>query len=146
MQKFYKYVFFFSLDFCTVLRARFYCFLTSRFFRGMCWKTAVIILVCLWALSPRTASGQIFSAPTAVDFGSLTCTSGVVTRTVVVRNSGLAPLTISGAAVSPTNANFKNLKKNRIASEYLSWHAALFESQRYPSDSYFLQSCAYWFH
>jgi hypothetical protein len=111
MQKFYKYVFFFSLDFCTVLRARFYCFLTSRFFRGMCWKTAVIILVCLWALSPRTASGQIFSAPTAVDFGSLTCTSGVVTRTVVVRNSGLAPLTISGAAVSPTNADFKNLKK-----------------------------------
>jgi hypothetical protein len=103
------------LDFCTVLRARVHCFLTSRVFRGICWKTAVIILVCLWALSPRTASGQTFSAPTAVDFGSLTCTSGIVTTTVVVRNSGLAPLIISGAAVSPTNADFKIVSPANIS-------------------------------
>ena len=72
-------------------------------------------MICLCALSPRAALGQLFSAPTAVDFGSLTCTSGVVTTTVVVRNSGLAPLIISGAAVSPTNADFRIVSPANIS-------------------------------
>ncbi|MCU0426926.1 MAG: IPT/TIG domain-containing protein [Candidatus Kapabacteria bacterium] len=49
---------------------------------------------------------QVFSAPQSLNFGNLVCTSGTVTTTIAITNTGTAAIILSGAAVSPTNADF----------------------------------------
>ncbi len=69
-----------------------------------CFFWCCAIILCLFALKP--ASAQVFAAPPSLSFGTLSCTSGVITTTVVIQNTGGLTLILSGAAVSPTNADF----------------------------------------
>lgn len=69
-----------------------------------CLRLSCFFVWCLLALKP--ASAQVFTAPTIQNFGSLSCTSGVITTTIAIQNTGVATLILSGGAVSPTNADF----------------------------------------
>ncbi|MBL7992708.1 MAG: hypothetical protein JNN25_14815, partial [Candidatus Kapabacteria bacterium] len=69
-----------------------------------CFRLSCFFVWCLLALKP--ASAQVFTAPTIQNFGSLSCTSGVITTTIAIQNTGVATLILSGGAVSPTNADF----------------------------------------
>lgn len=69
-----------------------------------CFRLCCIVACCLFGLKP--ASAQVFTAPLSQNFGSLSCTSGVITTTLAIQNTGVSTLILSGGAVSPTNADF----------------------------------------
>jgi hypothetical protein len=75
------------------------------------WVVSVIAL----AVPPTCAQAQVLSAPTSVNFGALTCTNGIITTTLAIQNTGTFTLTLSGAAVSPTNADFSIVSPTGIS-------------------------------
>lgn len=79
-----------------------------------CFRWCCVAVICLLACKPLPA--QVFTAPASLNFGALSCTSGVITTTVVVQNNGLTTLILSGAAVSPTNADVSIVSPASISS------------------------------
>ncbi|MCS6809161.1 MAG: IPT/TIG domain-containing protein [Bacteroidota bacterium] len=61
-------------------------------------------LVSFAGILPATA--QVLRIPQGIDFGTLVCTSGVVRVTLGIANVGTSSVVLSGAAISPTNADF----------------------------------------
>lgn len=78
-----------------------------------CFQWLCIIVLVL--LSGRTVQAQVLSAPQTVNFGNLICTSGSITTTIAVTNTGNAAIILSGAAVSPTNADFTIISPANIS-------------------------------
>lgn len=77
------------------------------------FRLCCLIVCCLLAFKP--ASAQIFTAPQSQNFGALTCTTGIVTTTIAIQNTGLVTLILSGGAVSPTNADFSIISPANIS-------------------------------
>jgi IPT/TIG domain/Secretion system C-terminal sorting domain len=65
-----------------------------------------LILAAWIGAVPVILPAQLIIAPAFVDFGSRTCTTGIITQTISIQNNDIFTLTLSGAAISPTNADF----------------------------------------
>jgi IPT/TIG domain len=76
--------------------------------------------LCSFALfvlaAPTQGFGQFLAAPASINFGTLQCSTALTTTTIVIQNTGVTTLILSGAAISPSSTDFSIISPTDITS------------------------------